>query len=64
MKNIQRKLGIVMLALAGLIAGASVSLWIAGTSEQPTRMLTGAGALFILGMIAITRPREEDDGNS
>jgi hypothetical protein len=64
MKNIQRKLGIVMLAIAGLIVGVSLSLWITGSLEQPTRLLPGAGALFLLGMIAITRPREDEDGNS
>jgi hypothetical protein len=61
MKSIQRKLGIAMLVIAGLIVGVSLSLWVAGTLEQPTRLLPGAGALFLLGMIAITRPREEDE---
>ena len=63
-ETIHRKLGVAMLAIAGLIVGLSLFLWMIGTLERPTSMLPGAGVLFLLGLIAISRPRDEDDGNS
>jgi len=61
MKTAQKKLGIALLVIAALIVVTSLILWIIGILDRPTSMLSGAGALFLLGIVAVTRPREESD---
>jgi len=58
--NTRRRLGIALLVLAGLIVGASLVLWIIGTIDRPSSLMSGAGALALLGIVAVTRRENQE----